>query len=668
MKGPSSNGTEAPVAAANGEIIATKPEAKAKKVVGEEILANPLLKLQESIEKKLRNLEKRRGKLVVIKDERDKGTKLTEEQVEAVSKLGEVEQQIEYVRELQKTIQQQQRQYNRAVRQRDESEKKKRRQAEHDRITNVVRYQQVTTILSKPEVRDMFVNGTAGATKLEEKELVVLDKLSEALQPSLEAVNSTDEWNKKLEISTGTIVSLLDKSQAKVAAEFTGATAAELLDKVTGSELFQTFPIRLARDEAKPQVVEHAQPAAVVEPPKDIVNNGPAVEHNTVKEQTNGTNTPSSDRSSESPQSSPSPQVVPVVVAEPQKTSEPQQAQNVSTSSTSPPAPVDQTSEKATTNGTAVASENSKESSAEPVAVQNGHPVEEQDKENTEAKAQPKQTQERATREHRQHTAYRLRQLWTSSRWRPRPAGPRSPPVNAKQHRRPSQTNGTTADNEPKEQPQAAPVQNGSAENTPPVQTTPVQNTENGTNEQPRSPKVNGGPPHRANKFGSFRGRPSEANGGSYRPRPAHSNNENGGGFRRSFNGPRKDYDGPRKEYDGPRKEFDGPRKEYDGPRKDYNGPRKEYDGPRKEYDGPRKEYNGPRKEYESRPPRQENSGSSQRPQFRDSNDGSYRPRPARSNHEDGGPRRPYNNGPRNNDYQPREQRPKYEYGFRFAS
>lgn len=62
---------------------------------------------------------------MVIKDERDKGTKLTEEQVEAVSKLGEVEQQIEYVRELQKTIQQQQRQYNRAVRQRDESEKKK---------------------------------------------------------------------------------------------------------------------------------------------------------------------------------------------------------------------------------------------------------------------------------------------------------------------------------------------------------------------------------------------------------------------------------------------------------------------------------------------------------------------------------------------------------------
>lgn len=228
---------------------------------------------------------------------------------------------------------------------------------------------------------------------------------------------------------------------------------------------------------------------------------------------------------------------------------------------------------------------------------------------------------------------------------------PRSPPAHTKPPRRPSQTNGTGADNEPKEHKEASPakpVENGgNNENSPPAQP-----TENGTaekTEQPRSPKPTGGLGQRFhNKFNASRGRPSDVNGGPSRPRPEHGSHENGNGFRRSFNGPRKDFDSrpPRQDFENrpPRKDFD-------------NRP------PRKDFDN-----RPPRKDYENRPPRHENGGPSQRPQFRDSNDGSYRPRPARSNNEDGPPHRSYNNGPRNNDYQQRPQRPKYEYGFRFAA
>jgi Na+/phosphate symporter len=121
MKGPS-NGTEAVVATA--DVPATKTETKTKQTPAE-LLENPYSKLELAVNKKLRNLEKRSQKLVLIKKDQDAGKELTEEQKEAVSKLGEVEIQLEFVRDLQKTITQQTRQYSRAVRQREEGEKKK---------------------------------------------------------------------------------------------------------------------------------------------------------------------------------------------------------------------------------------------------------------------------------------------------------------------------------------------------------------------------------------------------------------------------------------------------------------------------------------------------------------------------------------------------------------
>lgn len=95
------------------------------------LVANPLVGISQALEKKLRNLEKRRvsfltldfgtffysffiflqSKLQQVKQEKESGNTLTEEQLDAISKAPEVDQQVEYFKDLHKTVEQQARRY-----------------------------------------------------------------------------------------------------------------------------------------------------------------------------------------------------------------------------------------------------------------------------------------------------------------------------------------------------------------------------------------------------------------------------------------------------------------------------------------------------------------------------------------------------------------------------
>uniref|UniRef100_A0A915EBW7 Uncharacterized protein n=1 Tax=Ditylenchus dipsaci TaxID=166011 RepID=A0A915EBW7_9BILA len=90
-----------------------------------DLLVNPIANVQSALEKKLRNLGKRTQKLQQIKLDRANGIKLTEEQLDAISKAGEVELQVEFIKDLQKLATQQVRQYQRAARQKDDALTKK---------------------------------------------------------------------------------------------------------------------------------------------------------------------------------------------------------------------------------------------------------------------------------------------------------------------------------------------------------------------------------------------------------------------------------------------------------------------------------------------------------------------------------------------------------------
>lgn len=82
-------------------------------------LQNPVFLMDQALDNKLRNLQKRQQKLHQLKSCIGAGNQLTPEQKDALSKLGEVDLQIEFVKEMQKLNQKQLKLYLRAVRKRE---------------------------------------------------------------------------------------------------------------------------------------------------------------------------------------------------------------------------------------------------------------------------------------------------------------------------------------------------------------------------------------------------------------------------------------------------------------------------------------------------------------------------------------------------------------------
>jgi len=136
------------------------------------------------IEKKVRNLEKRRIKLEEYRADQKKGQKLNEDQLSAVSKYDEVMRTLELTREMEKqfiglandAMKQQKKQAKKEQLERDEAIKEKLKEA-----------QKFISILDKfgdNAHRNNFLNETNGACKITQQELNILDEFDMLIQPS----------------------------------------------------------------------------------------------------------------------------------------------------------------------------------------------------------------------------------------------------------------------------------------------------------------------------------------------------------------------------------------------------------------------------------------------------------------------------------------------------
>jgi hypothetical protein len=122
---------------------------------------------------------------------------LTDEQREAVLMINEVERQIEWIKEVQKMTQQQGRQYQRAIKQRDEVERKKKLETAIEATMVIAQLRELVDVFKKDEVKEAFAKGTDGAVELNEEELRTLEKFNVLLQP-LDGFNSFNEWHAQL--------------------------------------------------------------------------------------------------------------------------------------------------------------------------------------------------------------------------------------------------------------------------------------------------------------------------------------------------------------------------------------------------------------------------------------------------------------------------------------
>ncbi|KAJ7373524.1 Cell cycle associated protein 1, partial [Desmophyllum pertusum] len=138
------------------------------------------------LEKKVRNLEKRKGKLDSYKKLVETGQTLNEDQKVAVGQLTQVEQNLEFARDLQKNITQIC----------NDHQKLQKKMAKRDQAAwlqrSVLELQALMDNLSE-DVRVDFLNGTNGAVVVSEENFVQIDEFYKLITPNADGDNPMKE-------------------------------------------------------------------------------------------------------------------------------------------------------------------------------------------------------------------------------------------------------------------------------------------------------------------------------------------------------------------------------------------------------------------------------------------------------------------------------------------
>ncbi|XP_010881949.2 caprin-1b isoform X2 [Esox lucius] len=137
------------------------------------------------IDKKVRNMEKKKGKLDDYQARKNKGERLNQDQLDALTKYQEVANNLEFARELQKSFLTLGQDIQKAVKKAARREQLKREEAEQKRLKTVLEVQFLLDRLGEDAVRQELRQGSvAGAPSLlTDAELTALDDLYKLVGP-----------------------------------------------------------------------------------------------------------------------------------------------------------------------------------------------------------------------------------------------------------------------------------------------------------------------------------------------------------------------------------------------------------------------------------------------------------------------------------------------------
>ncbi|KAK2101501.1 Caprin-1 [Saguinus oedipus] len=138
------------------------------------------------IDKKLRNLEKKKGKLDDYQERMNKGERLNQNQLDAVSKYREVTNNLEFAKELQRSFMALSQDIQKTVRKTARREQLMREEAGQKRLKTVLDLQYVLDKLGGDEVRTDLKQGLNGVPMWSEEELSLLDEFCKLVDPERE--------------------------------------------------------------------------------------------------------------------------------------------------------------------------------------------------------------------------------------------------------------------------------------------------------------------------------------------------------------------------------------------------------------------------------------------------------------------------------------------------
>ncbi|KAL2093974.1 hypothetical protein ACEWY4_011286 [Coilia grayii] len=147
------------------------------------------------IEKKVRNMEKKKSKLDDYQARHDKGERLNQDQLQALSKYQEVTNNLEFARELLKNFLALGQDIQKAVKKAARREQLQREEMEQKRLKKVLELQFLLDRLGEESVRQELLQGAGGPSLLTEADLNALDEFYKLVGPERDqTIRLTDQY------------------------------------------------------------------------------------------------------------------------------------------------------------------------------------------------------------------------------------------------------------------------------------------------------------------------------------------------------------------------------------------------------------------------------------------------------------------------------------------
>ncbi|XP_015259338.1 PREDICTED: caprin-1 isoform X2 [Cyprinodon variegatus] len=218
------------------------------------------------IDKKVRNMEKKKSKLDDYKVRKNKGEGLNQDQLEALSKYQEVTNNLEFARELHKTFITLGQDLQKVVKKTARREQLQREEAEQRRLKTVLELQFVLDRLGDEAVRQDLKQGLGGSPLLTDEDLATFDEFYKLVGPDRDQnVRLADQYE---EASVHLWDLLEGKDKAVVGTTYKALK--ETLDQVLLSGYFDRIPshqngVCEEEEEEEPAAVAAAAAAPVTE-------------------------------------------------------------------------------------------------------------------------------------------------------------------------------------------------------------------------------------------------------------------------------------------------------------------------------------------------------------------------------------------------------------------
>lgn len=186
------------------------------------------------LDKKIRNMEKKKGKLDDYQDRVNKGERLNQDQLDAVAKYQEVVTNMEFARELQRNFMTLGQDIQKTIKKTTRREQLMREEAEQKRLRTVLELQFVLDKLGDEEVRSDLKQGLSGVPVLSEEELSVLDEFYKLVEPDRDPTLRLSEQYEPASIHLWDVLDGKDKAVCGT----TYKALRELLDRILQSGYF----------------------------------------------------------------------------------------------------------------------------------------------------------------------------------------------------------------------------------------------------------------------------------------------------------------------------------------------------------------------------------------------------------------------------------------------